>query len=103
MASLYNIRPVLIATMRLQVAELRELAKVALGGSRIETEMTDDFFCRNLVFIGHKFQNIDHFLCQRWLYRPFIDLQNRLCTTETIGLQKFSQRILQIQNKESRE
>ena len=56
--------------MCLQISELRELAKVALGGGRIETKMTDDFFYRNLVFIGHELHNIDQFLCQRGLYRP---------------------------------
>ena len=59
--------------MSFQATELRELAQVSLGGSGIETKMTDDFFCRNLVFIGHEFQNIDHFLSQRGLYQPFID------------------------------
>ena len=59
--------------MCLQVTELSELSKVALGGDGIETEMTDNFFCRNLVFISHEFHNIDHFLRQRGLYRPFID------------------------------
>jgi len=44
------------------------VAKVALGGGGIETKMTDDFFCRNLVFIGHELHNIDQFLSQRGLY-----------------------------------
>ena len=51
--------------MSLQVTELCELAKVTLGSSGIETEMTNDCLCRYLVFIGHVFHNIDHFLCQR--------------------------------------
>ena len=36
-------------------------------------EVADYLFCGEFVLIGHKFQNIDQFLCQRWLYRPFID------------------------------
>ncbi len=44
-----------------------------VGGSGIETEVTDDGLCRNQVFIGHERQNIDQLLCQRGLYRPFID------------------------------
>ena len=59
--------------MRLQITELSKLAKIAFGCRGIKAELADDFFCCNLIFIGHKFQNIDHFLCQGWLYRPFID------------------------------
>ena len=48
--------------MSLQVTELRELAQVSLGASGIEAKVTNDYFCCDMIFIGHKFQNIDHFL-----------------------------------------
>jgi hypothetical protein len=39
----------------------------------VKAKVTDNLFCGEFVLISHKFQNIDQFLCQRWLYRPFID------------------------------
>ena len=38
--------------------------------------LANDFFCCELIFIGHKFQNIDHFLSQRRFYRLFKDVIN---------------------------
>ena len=67
------ISPVLIPSMWFQIAELCKLAKIAFGCCGIEAEVTDYLFCSEFVLIGHKFQNIDQFLCQRGLYRPFID------------------------------
>ena len=67
------ISSVLIASMWFQIAELSKLAKIAFGCCGVEAEVTDYLFCSEFVLIGHKFQNIDQFLCQRWLYRPFID------------------------------
>ena len=66
--------------MSLQVTELRELAQVSLGASGIEAKVTNDYFCCDLSIIMHEYKNIDQFVCQRRLYRPFIDhflLQHR--------------------------
>jgi hypothetical protein len=68
-----NIGSVLIASMWFQVAELSKLAKIPFGSGGVKTKATDYLFCGEFVLIGHKFQNIDQFLCQRGLYRPFID------------------------------
>ena len=59
--------------MCFQIAKLGQLTEVAFGGGGIEAEMINDNFRRDLVFIGHKTQNIDQFLRQRRFYRPFID------------------------------
>jgi hypothetical protein len=65
---LFAVCPILITTMGFQVAELRELAEVTLGGGWSETEMSDYGFCGDFVLIGHKIQNIDQFLGQCGLY-----------------------------------
>jgi hypothetical protein len=49
------------------------LAKIPFGSGGVKTKVTDYLFCGEFVLIGHKFQNIDQFLCQRGLYRPFVD------------------------------
>ena len=70
---LLSVCSILIAAMYLQIAELRELTEVTLGGGWSKAEVRDNDFRRNMVFIDHEIQNIDQFLCQRGLYRPFID------------------------------
>lgn len=67
------VRSVLICSMSHQIAKLRELSQITFGRCVVEAKMADDSFCRNHLFIGHKSQNVDHFLCQRRLYRPHID------------------------------
>ena len=67
----FAIGSVLIASVCFQIAELGELAKIAFGSSGVKTKVTDYLFCGEFILIGHKFQNIDQFLCQRRLYRPF--------------------------------
>ena len=62
---------VAVAATGFEVAELRELAQVTLGGGGGEAEMSDDGFSGEIVFIGHESQNIDQFLGQSGLYRPF--------------------------------
>ena len=59
--------------MWLQVTELSKLAKIAFGSSGVKVKVVDYLLCGKFFFIGHKVQNIDQFLCQRRLYRPFID------------------------------
>ena len=54
-----------VATMCLQIAKLVELAQVALGGGSDETEMSDNLFGGDFIFIGHILQNIGQFLCQK--------------------------------------
>ena len=49
-----------------------KLAKIPFGSGGVKTKVTDYLFCGEFVLIGHKFQNIDQFLCQRGLYRPFV-------------------------------
>lgn len=50
--------------MWFQVAELSKLAKIPFGSGGVKTKVTDYLFCGEFVLIGHKFQNIDQFLCQ---------------------------------------
>ena len=59
--------------MCLQVTELCELSQITLSCGSVESKVTDNLFRGEFAFIGHEFQNIDQFLCQRGLYRPFID------------------------------
>lgn len=49
--------------MCLQITKLGELAQVAFSCSGVEAEVSDNLLCGEFVFIGHKHQNIDQFLC----------------------------------------
>ena len=61
------ISPVLIPSMWFQITKLSKLAKIPFGSSGVKAKVTDYLFCGEFVFINHKFQNIDQFLCQRGL------------------------------------
>ena len=50
--------------MWLQVTELSKLAKIAFGSSGVKVKVVDYLLCGEFIFIGHKVQNIDHFLLQ---------------------------------------
>ena len=52
---MFRVCPVLIPAMRLQIAKLRKLAQVTLGGSGIKPKVTDDGLRRNMLFIVHKY------------------------------------------------
>ena len=71
--SFFSIHSILVATMCLQIAKLRELTKIAFSCCGIKAEVANNYFCCNLFYTRHKIQNIDQFLCQRGFYRPFID------------------------------
>ena len=57
-----SVGAVAISSTRFQVTELGELAQITLGSGGGETELTDDSFGGELLFIGHKNQNIDQFI-----------------------------------------
>ncbi len=58
----YAITAILVATMCFKIAVLGELAHVALGCSGRETEFRNDIIRSDILFVGHKHKNIDHFL-----------------------------------------
>ena len=66
-----TIAAVPVAAMSFKITELCELGHITLGGSGGETEFRHDLIRCDFLFVAHKRKNIDHFLCQRWLYRPF--------------------------------
>ena len=65
------ITAVLVCPMSLKIAEFGKLTKVAFGSGRIEAERINNGFRGDLAFASRKIQNIDQFLRQRRLYRPF--------------------------------
>lgn len=68
---LFPICTVLVAAMRLHISELRKLSQVTLRSCGGEPKVRHDGLCCDFFFVGHVLQNIDHFLRQQWLYRPF--------------------------------